>query len=42
MITLCMYCGRLIGSDKPGEGVSHGICDCCFDAWKNWFDGTEE
>lgn len=42
MVSLCMYCGCLLGTAGPEQdGWSHGICEPCFAAWAAWMDGEE-
>lgn len=32
MKIICSWCKKFLGH-KPGEGVTHGICDKCYKEW---------
>lgn len=42
MRVICAWCGKYL-EDKPGDGVSHSICEECYDKEiKKLNDNTEE
>lgn len=42
MIVVCAWCGKVLEEKKEGYGVSHSICEECFENMKKEMEGEEE